>query len=124
MKKTLVVLMLIEAFAVNLVFGMPATAPEQWPSFAAVAVPISGPGGLSWGDLTAIVALLSAVVGGVQWLIMKAMIEPTINSMKDWAEKKFPTVESFHAHETADMLFQSRTSDDLKWVRDRITNGD
>ena len=92
-----------------------------------IAVPLSGVGseGLTWGDIAAIVGLLTGFVGGIQWLIMRAMIEPAItrasSEIKAWAEHKFPSSETFHAHETADALFQARVDRENEWIRERLS---
>ena len=86
--------------------------PEQEAAIAIPIASINGQDGLTWGDLASIVGLLSGILGGVQWIVMRAMIEPAIrrngDDLKRWAELRFPTVDALHAHETADAIFQAR----------------
>ena len=78
----------------------------------------------TWGELLAMLTLFSAIVGGIQWLISKAVVAPAIDRqferMQTWAKREFPTSAEFEAHTKTDEAHQRTVERELERVWSQI----
>ena len=84
-------------------------------------IPMHGSDGgdhVNWTELSAMLAILGAVVGGIQWLIVRAMIEPAMlrqtEALKVWAKEEFPSAEKVSAHIEADEKQQEHVGKEME----------
>ena len=91
------------------------------------AFPLRGSEGgdhVNWNELAAMLAVLGAVVGGIQWLIVRAMIEPAIvrqaDAIKVWAKEEFPSAVLVESHLKRDEEYQIRTDHELERMWDAM----
>ena len=77
---------------------------------------------MNWNELAAMLAVLGAVVGGIQWLIVRAMIEPAIvkqaEAIKVWAKEEFPSAALVESHVKRNEEDQVRTDREFERVWD------
>lgn len=81
----------------------------------AIQVPLRGVDvqQVDWGQLAAMIAVMSAIAGGFQWIITRAIVQPSIAkevkdavmSMQHWAANEFTSKNEFQLHAQDDRHF-------------------
>jgi len=81
---------------------------------------------INWSELLAMLGVFSGVVGGIQWVVVRVLIEPMIRNqseiMKKWAEETFPTAKEFSAHTKTDDIQQQRLEKEIDQIWSRLNH--
>jgi len=79
---------------------------------------------VNWSELLAMLGVFSGVVGFIQWIVVRVLIDPMIRNqteiIKAWAERTFPTTVEFTAHAKSDEDYQDRHDKELDQLWKRI----
>jgi len=92
-----------------------------------ITIPISSGGSgdpINWSEMLAMLGVFSGVVGGIQWVVVRILIDPMIRNhtsvMQRWAEEKFPTSKEFEAHARSDDAHQQRMEKEVDQLWERL----
>jgi hypothetical protein len=92
-------------------------------------LPFSGGGDVvNWSELAAMFGILGGIVGVIQWVVVRVLMDPLIRNnteaVKTWAVTTFPTAQQFQAHEEKDKIHQEHIAAELEklWSRTERKN--
>lgn len=77
---------------------------------------------INWSEVTAILAVVTGIGGGISWLITRLLIEPmlakTSQEIKQWITEHYPSRDQFQAHCQIDEARMSELHREIEHLRD------
>lgn len=74
--------------------------------------------GSSWTELLAMLSIFAGVVGAIQWIVVRVLMDPIVRSqteiLKIWVEKTFPTSVEFKVHVRSNEQFEQRIDREME----------